>query len=91
MAPTHTNERHLSHESRWSAAFRQFPKVEVIYFTQVVLIYSVVIACVVNLSFTQGNQSLWSSLLSGCLGYLLPSPNLGKRKHEPLLSDAAEQ
>ena len=49
-------------------------KSSIIYFTQVVLIYMVVVVCLINLSIGTGNQALWSSLLSGSLGYILPAP-----------------
>ena len=73
---------------RWSLFGGKFPKQEVIYLSQVALIYIVVIACVINLSIWGVNQSLWASLLSGCIGYILPSPKL-RKKHEPVLSYAA--
>lgn len=38
------------------------------------LVYVVVIACLINLSLGLENQSLWASLLSGSLGYMLPAP-----------------
>ena len=74
---------------RWSFLGGKFPKQEVIYFTQVVLIYIVVIACIVNLSFWDDNQSLWVSLLSSCIGYILPSPKL-RKNHESVLPNAAQ-
>lgn len=78
---------------KWSFFCQKLPRVEVVYFTQVLLIYFVVLACVVNLSLGLENQALWSSLLSGCLGYLLPSPSFSnKRKQdESLLPNTAEQ
>lgn len=50
------------------------PKQHIVYFTQVILIYTVVICCLINLSLGLGNQTLWASLLSGSLGYILPAP-----------------
>ena len=64
----------------WTLCKREIPKKQIIYLTQVVLIYIVVIACIVNLSISENNQSLWASLLSGSIGYLLPSPSFGKKK-----------
>lgn len=76
----------------------------VIYISQISLIFIVVIACIVNLSLTEANQPLWASLLSGCLGYILPTPKpktLGEGKKfnsmineqpsEGLLRDTSEQ
>ena len=65
------------------------PKQEIIYLSQVVLIYIVVVTCVVNLTLWDVNQSLWASLLSGCIGYILPSPKL-RKKHESVLPNVAQ-
>jgi hypothetical protein len=74
---------------RWTIFGGKFPKQEVIYLSQVILIYIVVIACIINLSLWDANQSLWVSLLSGCIGYILPSPKL-RKKHEPVLSNTTQ-
>lgn len=54
----------------------RIPKETVIYFTQIVIIYIVILSCIVNISLGKGDCGLWSNLLSSCLGYLLPSPTL---------------
>ena len=48
----------------------------VVFITQIILIYVVVISAIVNLSVGSELQSLWISLLSSCLGYLLPTPKI---------------
>ena len=74
----------------WTCCSR-IPKEEVVYFCQVVLIYIIAVACLVNLSIGDKEQnSIWWSLLSGSVGYLLPSPRIGKQKNEPLPSNAAQ-
>ena len=78
---------------------KKFAKSKVIYFFQVVIIYIVVIASLINLSIQQHNQTLWSSLLSACIGYVLPSPQLRddndnkkqEDKNESLLPNPTEQ
>lgn len=81
----------------WSICARKIPRSEIIYFTQVTLIFVVVCVCLFNLTSSgesKDNSPLWSSLLSGCLGYLLPSPRLKKKKggrHEPFLSNSTIQ
>lgn len=85
------NSQASDHEPRWSTVCGKLPKEEVIYFSQVLLIFTVVLACLINLSLGRsGLDSLWSSLLSGSVGYLLPSPNIRKKKNDALLSDATE-
>jgi hypothetical protein len=63
---------------------------EIIYFCQVIAIYLIIIACVINLSLGSDKDSLWSSLLSGSLGYLLPSPKI-RRRNDTLLPDVTQQ
>ena len=76
--------------SDWKLCCLKYPNQEIIYCTQVLLIYIVVITCVLNLSFSENNVCLWSTLLSGSLGYLLPAPKT-RKKNEPLLPDAPQQ
>jgi hypothetical protein len=64
----------------WPFLGHRFPKSEVVFFMQVILIYIVVITSIINLSLYKGQDgNLWTALLSSSLGYLLPNPNL-KRK-----------
>jgi len=67
-----------------------FKNQELIFCSQVLLIYLVVIACVLNLSLSDNNICLWSSLLSGSVGYLLPSPK-AKNKNESILPNTPVQ
>lgn len=68
----------------------EVPSREVIFFAQVIVLYVVICVSLANLSLGIGNQTLWSSLLAGSLGYLLPSPTIGRNKDESLLSNVAE-
>lgn len=82
--------------TKWLVCQRKIPKEEVIYFAQVILIYVVVLACIVNISIGDDvNHTLWSSLLSGCLGYMLPNPTIvrssSKKRDVALLRNAPEQ
>ena len=73
----------MDNTSRNSENWRLFgtnvTRSEVVYITQVILIYIIVITCIVNLSFKVGDSNLWTALLSSCLGYLLPNPTLKKK------------
>ena len=53
-------------------------KSDLLFIAQVVLVYIVVIASIVNLSINTEEQSsrLWIILLSSGIGYLLPNPKL---------------
>ena len=72
-----------STRSNWKVFGNKIPKEEFTFFAQVVLIYIVCITCIINLSIGNGNSNLWTSLLSGSLGYILPPPKL--RKHVAVL------
>ena len=67
----------MENSSRWNIFGRKFPKSEVVFFMQVVLIYIVVVTAIVNLSINKDDEGkLWTALLSSSLGYLLPNPTL---------------
>src|ERR1700721_4097761 len=75
---------------KWSTVCGIFPKEEVIYFTQVTAIYIIIITCLINLSLKNGVDTVWASLLSGSIGYLLPAPNI-RKKNVALLPDPPDQ
>jgi hypothetical protein len=56
------------------------PKSEGVFFSQIIILYIVVITCIVNLSLANGNSNLWTALLSSSLGYMLPTPSLKTQK-----------
>ena len=64
--------------SNWNEFGKKIPKEEFTFIAQVVLIYIVCITYIINLSIGNGNSNLWTSLLSGSSGYILPSPKLHK-------------
>jgi len=53
---------------------------QVVYFSQIILIYIVILTCIINLSLRNGDSNLWTALLSSCLGYVLPSPKFTKER-----------
>jgi hypothetical protein len=67
-----------AHSSIWKVFGHSFPRNEIVFFSQVVLIYIVVLTCIVNLTVNEDKSQLWTALLSSCLGYLLPNPSLNK-------------
>ncbi|RLJ22610.1 hypothetical protein DJ031_00480 [bacterium endosymbiont of Escarpia laminata] len=52
------------------------PKEEIVFVCQVIVLYSVILISIYNLSVGHENPTLWTALLSSSLGYLLPSPTL---------------
>ncbi len=77
--------------TNWKVCCLKYPYQEVIFCSQVLLIYIVVITCVLNLTFSDNNVCLWSTLLSGSVGYLLPAPKTSKKKNDAFLPDPAQQ
>lgn len=55
----------------------QLNKPDVLLFTfQVILIFIVVCTSLLNLTFQWGNLNLWTVILTGSLGYIMPNPKL---------------
>ena len=73
-----------SHGGRWNVFGSDVPKEEIVFFTQVILIYVIAITSIVNLKMDAKNDTLWISLLSASLGYMLPAPNLNNHKKEQI-------
>ena len=48
----------------------------VLFIVQVALIFIVVCASLINLTFEIGNQNLWTVILTSCLGIIMPNPRL---------------
>ena len=67
-----------SSERHWGLCGYEFLRSEIVFLSQVIIIYVVVCLCLFNLTTDRGDSNLWSALLSRCLGYLLP--NLTNKK-----------
>jgi hypothetical protein len=65
--------------TRWPIFGKNVPKSEIVFFTQVIILYTVIIVSIYNLSVGKGSD-LWVALLSSSLGYILPAPQLKKNK-----------
>ena len=50
------------------------------------MVYIVVITSIVNLCISDKNTCLWSSLVSGSVGNLLPSPSISNKKENDVIS-----
>lgn len=60
----------------WRCGSHNLPAKEIVYFTQIGLVYIVVLTSIINLSLGNQPSDLWITLLSSCLGYILPQPQL---------------
>lgn len=69
---------HLSTDSnndKWVVWGRQLPKGEIVYFCQTIVIFTVIVSAIINISI--GNSSdIWLTLLSISLGAILPNPKV---------------
>jgi hypothetical protein len=68
-----------SNSNSWKVCGSRMPKSELVFFSQVIILYVVVCLCLYNLTTGRGDSNLWSALLSGCLGYLLPNPTIKQK------------
>ena len=66
----------------WNVFGKKIPKAEVVYISQILLIYIVSLACIINLSIGIEHRDFWIALLSSSIGYILPNPTLKTRGHD---------
>ena len=74
----HEKKDHLlsQHSIPWTILGRELPRGEIVFFTQMLLIFTVITASIYNLTTRHEDKSLWITLLSSSLGYVLPSPSM---------------
>ena len=58
----------------WHIFGRECP--EIVFLCQVIILYTVIVVSIYNLTVEHGDSTLWTALLSSSLGYLLPNPSL---------------
>lgn len=78
---TDVSPSRASSSSNWNFFGRSFPKNEIVFFCQVIILYIVIITCIVNLTIKHNDSDgkLWIALLSSSLGYLLPNPSIRRQ------------
>ena len=67
-----------SSETKWTVLGKKLPKSEIVYFTQIVVLFTVIAISLYNLTSNTESRELWISLMSSSLGYILPSPKIKK-------------
>ena len=65
----------------WKLCGQGFPRSEIVFFSQILLILCVVVASIYNLTAGTHRPNLWTALLSSSIGYVLPNPSLKIRVH----------
>ena len=58
----------------WKCCGDKIPKNEIVYLSQIIILYTIILVCMFKLSYKKENKDIWIALLSYCLGCLLPSP-----------------
>ena len=80
LFPLISMERQSVTSERWDVLGSRLPKSEIVYFSQMIVVYTIILTSIINLSLKNGNSELWIALLSSAIGYALPNPNLKKSK-----------
>ena len=73
------NETNSEKKSRKFCNNVTSPRFEVVFVTQMVVILILLVFCILKLSFTKlscEETSVWFSILSGLVGYVLPNPRI---------------
>ena len=60
----------------WHIFGRECPKEEIVFLCQVIILYTIIVVSIYNLTVAHDDSTLWTALLSSSLGYLLPNPSL---------------
>ena len=64
-----------SNEEMWHLLGTRVLKAEIVFFSQMIIVYVIIITSIANLSLQNGSTELSISVLSSCIGYALPNPN----------------
>ena len=70
-----TVEKHIGTDG-WHIFGTECPKEEIVFLCQIVILYTVIVLSIYNLTVAHDDSTLWTALLSSSLGYLLPNPSL---------------
>ena len=76
MTSTRSVEDVVDASDGWHLFDTECPKEEIVLFCQVIILYTVIVVSIYNLTVGHGVSTLWTALLSSSLGYLLPNPSL---------------
>ena len=67
--------------SHWQFFGTKYPRSELVYFTQIIVLSVIIVTSIVNLSIPNSkNDQLWLSMLCSAVGYILPSPHISTPK-----------
>ena len=58
---------------------REYRKNEILCYVQISILCLIVLACTINLTLQNGDQTAWTGLLATALGILLPQPGFVRK------------
>ena len=65
-----------SSSTSWHLFSTVCPKEEIVFLCQVLVLFTVILISIYNLTTGHENSNLWTAQLSSYLGYILPNPTL---------------
>ena len=82
-------EEEASNQSEWYVINRTFPRSQITFLCQIIIVAIIVVAALINLSLDNGDKTLWSTLLASSLGYVLPNPSIKSHKNKEFTNSVA--
>ena len=80
-----------SNNSEWQALGHKFQRSAAVFAAQTLILYVVIITSLVNLTLGNEPQTLWITVLSSSLGYILPCPKIKKVVQHPLQHEPVDE
>lgn len=62
----------------WNVCGGKLPRAEIIFFAQLLICVTLIIASIVMLGLHDENRDFWMVTLSSLVGYIMPTPNYPK-------------
>lgn len=84
MEPNEEHGQSWTNEERsqsWSMFGARVPRSEIVFFCQVIIIYTVIVTSIYNLTTGHKDGHLWTALLSSSVGILVPNPTIKPKKN----------
>ena len=81
----------LSVSSEKHVCSKKIAQNKITFTFQIIAIYVIILAAIINLSLQQKDKELWLVLLSSCIGYVLPNPGLKFKSRKGYSSDSGKE
>jgi hypothetical protein len=75
----------------WVLAGKNMPRSEIVFFSQIIIIFIVVVASVINLSLGNQSTEMWLIMLSTSVGAILPNPSMKRIQSASVVSNNKER